>query len=123
MMFLKPENNIEPKENFYLEIEEYYDGVSNNRIPEDLLTEIVEEIRNNIYSDYTRFWEQFPKSRKRYSKLKLEDLNHPFVHFLITDLLKRKNLSQYREFSKTLFAMTDAELDEYEKAKFLYETK
>ncbi|MBK8244573.1 MAG: hypothetical protein IPK88_14185 [Saprospiraceae bacterium] len=70
-MFWRTENKIEPKKNFHLEIEEYYNGVSNNEIPKELLTEIIEKVTDKIYDDYKRFWEQYPKSRKRYSKLKL----------------------------------------------------
>jgi len=85
MTFWKTENSIEPKKNFYTEIEEYYTGISNNRIPTELLTEIIAKVTEKIYADYQRFWKQYPKSRKRYSKLKLEDLEHDFVYFLITE--------------------------------------
>lgn len=123
MMFWRTENKIEPKKNFHLEIEEYYNGVSNNEIPKELLTEIIEKVTDKIYDDYKRFWEQYPKSRKRYSKLKLEDIKHPFVYYLITDLLRKKKLVEYRHFSKILFVKNDAELDNYEKGKYDYETK
>tara|TARA_R110002049_G_scaffold308805_1_gene514143 strand:+ start:10471 stop:10842 length:372 start_codon:yes stop_codon:yes gene_type:complete len=123
MTFWKTENSIEPKKNFHAEIEEYYSGISNNTIPIELLTEIIEKVTDKIYSDYKRFWKQYPKSRKRYSKLKLEDLEHDFVYYLITDFLKQKNLSDYRNFSKTLLKMSDTEFDEYEKRKHWYETK
>lgn len=122
-MFWRTENKIEPKKNFHLEIEEYFNGVSNNEIPKELLTEIIEKVTDKIYDDYKRFWKQYPKSRKRYSKLMLEDLKHPFVYDLITDLLKKKKLVEYRYFSKVLFAMNDTELDKYEKGKYDYETK
>ena len=122
-MFWRTENKIEPKKNFYLEIEEYYNGVSNNEIPKELLTEIIEKVTDKIYDDYKRFWEQYPKSRKRYSKLKLEDIKHPFVYYLITDLLRKKKLVEYRHVSKILFEKNDAELDNYEKGKYDYETK
>ena len=70
-----------------------------------------------------RFWKQYPKSRKRYSKLKLEDLEHDFVYYLITDFLKQKEFSDYQNFSKKLLKMSDTEFDEYEKRKHWYETK
>ena len=123
MTFWKTENSIEPKKNFYAEIEEYYFGISNNTIPIELLTEIIEKVTDKIYSDDKRFWKQYPTSRKRYSKLKFEDLEHDFVYYLITDFLKQKELSVYRNFSKRLLKMSDAEFDEYEKRKHWYETK
>lgn len=122
-MFWRTENKIEPKKNFHLEIEEYYNGVSNNKIPKELLTEIIEKVTAQVYDNYKGFWNQYPKSRKRYSKLKLEDLKHPFVYYLITDLLRKKKLVEYSHFSKILFGMNDIELDDYEKRKFEYETK
>lgn len=122
-MFWRTENKIEPKKSFHLEIEQYYNGVSNNEIPKEVLIEIIEKVTDNIYDDYKRFWKQYPKSRERYSKLKLEDLKHPFVYYLITDLLRKKKLAEYRHFSKILFGKNDAELDEYEKGKYDYETK
>ena len=123
MTFWKTENSIEPKKNFYSEIEVYYTGISNNRIPTELLTEIIEKVTDKIYADYKRFWKQYPKSRKRYSKLKLTDLEHDFVYYLITDFLKQKELSEYRTLSKTLLKMNDTEFEEYEKRKHWYETK
>lgn len=122
-LFLKTEDKIEPKESFHREIENYYTEISNNGIPKELLTEIIEKVTDKIYDDYKRFWEQYPKSRKRYSKLKLEDLKHPFVYYLITDLLRKKKLVEYRYFSKILLAKNDVEFDEYEKGKYDYETK
>jgi hypothetical protein len=123
MTFWKTENSIEPKKNFYTEIEGYYAGVSKNEIPTELLTEINEKVTDQVYADYKRFWKQYPKSRKRYSKLKLEDLEHDFIYFLITDFLKQKHLSDYRNLSKVLLNMNDKEFDEYEKRKYWYETK
>tara|TARA_R110002051_G_C8582575_1_gene477512 strand:- start:485 stop:856 length:372 start_codon:yes stop_codon:yes gene_type:complete len=123
MTFWKTENSIEPKKDFYAEIEEYYTGISNERISTELLTEIIEKVTDEIYSDYQRFWKQYPKSRKRYSKLKLADLEHDFVYYLITDFLKQRNLSDYRNLSMTLFKMNDTEFEEYEKRKHWYETK
>jgi hypothetical protein len=123
MAILITKNSIESRENFRLEIEGYFNKLSNNRIPESLLNEIIEKVSDKIYSDYDRFWHEYPKSRKRYSKLKLEDVEHSFVRYLITDFLKKMNLSEYRDFSKVLFNMSDSQLDEYEKNKYLYETK
>lgn len=122
-MFWKTENSIEPKKNFRLEIAKYYNGISNNRIPEELLNGIIEKVTDQIYRNYKCFWSKYPKSRKRYSKLKLEDLNHDFVNYRIIDFLKEKNLFEYRKFLKILFNMNDVELEEYERIKYLYETK
>ena len=123
MTFLKTENSIEPKKNFYAEIEEYYVGIAKNEIPTELLTEIKEKVTDKIYADYERFWKQYPKSRKRYSKLKLEDLEHDFVYFLITEFIKKTEPNEYRNYSKVLLKMNDEEFDKYEERKYWFENK
>lgn len=123
MIFWKTENSIEPKKNFYAEIEEYYVGLSKNRVPTELLTEIIAKVTNKIYADYKRFWKQYPKSRKRYSKLKLEDLEHDFVYFLITEFIQKTELNEYRNYSKIVLKMNDEEFDKYEERKYWYENK
>jgi hypothetical protein len=123
MTFWKTENSIEPKKNFYAEIEEYYVGIAKNEIPTELLTEIKEKVTDKIYADYERFWKQYPKSRKRYSKLKLEDLEHDFVYFLITEFIKKTEPNEYRNYSKVLLKMNDEEFDKYEERKYWFENK
>jgi len=123
MTFWKTENSIESKKNFYVEIEEYYVGVSKNEIPTELLTKINEKVTEKIYADYKRFWKQYPKSRKRYSKLKLEDLEHDFVYFLITEFIQKSEPNEYRNYSKVLLKMNDEEFDKYEERKYWYENK
>ena len=123
MTFWKTENSIEPKKNYYAEIKDYYVGVSKNKVPTDFLTEINEKVTDKVYSDYKRFWKQYPKSRKRYSKLKLEDLEHDFVYFLITEFTQKSEPNEYRNYSKVLLKMNDVEFDKYEERKYWYENK
>lgn len=123
MISWNTEKNIELKKNFHSEIKEYYLGLSNDRIPTELLIEIIEKVTDKIYDYYKRFWEQYPKSRKRYSKLKLEDLEHDFIYFLITELLQKSEHEEYRNFSKVLLKMNNQEFDKYEERKYGYENK
>ncbi|GAA4279834.1 hypothetical protein [Gaetbulibacter aestuarii] len=123
MTFWRTENKIEPKQNFYSEIENFYVELSDNRIPTDLLNEIISMVTNQIYGDYQRFWKQYPKSRKRYSKLRMEDIEHPFIHYLITDFLERKRTPKSEQFQKILFKMNDAQFEKYLEQKRGYETK
>lgn len=55
--------------------------------------------------------------------MKLEDVEHPDVNYLITDFLKEKELTEYRNFSQVLLKMNDVEFDEYLSRKNWYETK
>ena len=123
MLFWKTENKIKPKREFYSKIKEYYVGLSDNQIPIDLLNQIISKVTDEIYSDYKRFWKQYPKSRKRYSTLKMDDIEHPSVYFMITDFLNEKGISKSREYSKILFKMNDEEFDKHLDYKDWYETK
>lgn len=123
MLFWKTANRIEPKREFYSKIKEYYIGISKNRIPTELLNEIILKVTDRIYSDYRRFWKQYPKSRKRYSTLKMDDIENPYIHFLLSDFLKTKDVVDYRNFSKIFLQMNDKEFDEYLQYKNWYETK
>lgn len=122
-MELKDENTLEPKTEFYKKVEYYYNLISDNNIPRNLMQEIITQISDTIYSDYSRFWKQYPKSRKRYSKLKLEDLEHPFIQYQIIDFLKLKDFDNYEKYSLILFKMNKKELEELEIYKHQYETK
>lgn len=125
-MDLYSNNKLEPKINFQRKIEKYFTELADGIIPNVLLKEIIDMIADTQYHNYTRFWEQYPKSRKRYSELKLEDLEHPFTKYEITNFLKRQTElpeQTYRLYSKKLLQMTDEELDNYELRKHQYETK
>jgi len=123
MTSLNSENKIEPKESFRRKIETYYSELAGNDIPTDLIKELVDKITDRQYSDYCRFWSQYPKSRKRYSELKMADLEHPFTHYEVMDFFKLKDPLNYRKFSKIFLKMNDEEFSNYEISKYQYETK
>ncbi len=117
------ENKLEPKKIFQFKIEKYYSELAGTQIPTHLLTELIKKVTENQYDNYTRFWKQYPKSRKRYSELNIEDLEHPFTYYVITDFLKLKDFENYRNYSMTLLKMNEKEFDDYELRKYQYETK
>ncbi|TCP22362.1 hypothetical protein EV195_11211 [Tenacibaculum skagerrakense] len=123
MLFWKTKNRIEPKQEFYSKIKEYYIGIAENQIPLELLNEIILKVTDRIYSDYKRFWKQYPKSRKRYSTLKMADIENPFIHFMITDFFQEKNIAESWNFSKILFKKNEKEFNEHLEYKNWYETK
>jgi len=119
----KTENKLESEKNFHRKIKKYFNDLSENKIPVDLITELIDKITVSQYEDYKRFWNQYPKSRKRYSKLKLEDLKHPFTYYKIIDFFKDKDLVNYKKYSMILLKMTEKEFSDYEMKKYQYETK
>jgi hypothetical protein len=123
MLFWKTENRIKPKREFYSKIEEYYIGIADNQIPMELLNQIILKVTDRIYSNYERSWKQYPKSRKRYSTLKMVDLENPFIHFLITDFFEERKITESRNFSKILFKKNEEEFNKHLEYKNWYETK
>lgn len=123
MRFWSTENKLEPKEHFHNKIEKYYSELANNQIPKKLMNELINILTDSQYYNYKRFWKQYPKSRKRYSELKIDDLEHPFTHYIITDFFKEKEPLNYPNFSKVLLKMNDKEFSDYEIRKFQFETK
>ncbi|MCZ4696457.1 hypothetical protein DWB61_17495 [Ancylomarina euxinus] len=123
MIFGKSENKLEPKGNFHEKIANYFNELAGIQIPSDLLKELIDKITNTQYENYKRFWKQYPKSRKRYSKLKIEDLEHPFTHYELTDFLKNRDFENYKKYSMILLKMTENEFGDYETRKYQYETK
>lgn len=117
------EPKLEPKENFHIKIEKYYLELALNLIPTDLLNGLVDKITDNQYDNYQRFWNQYPKSRKRYSELKIDDLEHPFTRYMLTDYFKNNDPLNYQKYSKILLRMSDLEFSDYEIRKYQYETK
>ena len=123
IVFWKTENKIEPKRNFYSEIKKYFVGLTDDQIPSELLHKIISLVTEEVYGNYKRFWKQYPKSRKRYSKLKIEDVEHPLIRYMITDFFEEKNVVEIRKFSKILFKMDEEEFNKYVDDKHWYETK
>ncbi|MGL3002126.1 hypothetical protein [Flavobacterium sp. RSSB_23] len=117
------EYRIERKSEFHKKIENYFDKLADNRIPKTLMQELINRITDTEYENYKRFWNQYPKSRKRYSKLKIEDLNHPFINYLITDYFKQNDFENYKKYSLILLKMITEEFEQYEISKYQYETK
>lgn len=119
----KTKNKLESKNEFHRKIEKYFRELSEDKIPDYLLNELIDKITDSQYDTYKRFWCQYPKSRKRYSILKYEDLSHPFTHYEIIDFFKDKDFENYKRNSMILLKMTEEEFSDYEMKKYQYETK
>lgn len=117
------EHKLESRENFQSMIEKYYSELAGNHIPTDLLNGLINKITDSQYDNYKRFWNQYPKSRKRYSELKIDDLEHPFTRYMMTDFFKQIDPLNYQKYSKILLKMNDDEFRDYEIKKYQYETK
>tara|TARA_R110002167_G_scaffold317294_2_gene522962 strand:+ start:286 stop:654 length:369 start_codon:yes stop_codon:yes gene_type:complete len=120
-MFWKTENKLESKKEFFSIIEKHFSDLADSKIPKNTVTELSKYISNLIYEYYKDCWKKYPKSRKRYSKLNIEDLDNPFYHHRIFDFLKSKTEANYIEFTCQLLGLNKAEFAEFEKRKNQFE--
>lgn len=123
MSFWIWKHRMKPKKDFRIKIKDYYEELAQDHIPKKLLNQIILTVTEIIYDQYTDFWRQYPKSRKRYSTLKMGDLEHPFLYWKISDFLEFKKVTKKREYCKILFKMNDEEYDANLDHREWYETK
>ncbi|PWH83238.1 hypothetical protein DIS18_01415 [Algibacter marinivivus] len=120
-MFWKTENKLESKKEFFSKVEKHFTDLSVSKIPENTLNELSEYISNLIYKYYKDCWKKYPKSRKRYSELKIEDLDNLFYQHRIFDFLKSKTETNFIEFTCQLLGLNETEFIEFEKRKNQFE--
>lgn len=79
---------MQTKQEFYDIIYRYYADRVGDNISSTLLHGLTERITDHYYEQYSRFRIQYPKSVKRYSTFKLNDLEHPEVMEIIIKYFK-----------------------------------
>jgi hypothetical protein len=119
---LNSEFTMEPRSEFSKKIIAYYSGLGLEPSNEIIL-EVSDIITEDLYKSYQHSWEKYPKSRKRYSILKMEDLNHPHIFRLIMQYLKENHSNEYSKYSCTLLGITNKELQEEEKRQYQFFNK
>ena len=113
-MFWITKNRLKPKKDFYTKIENYYLNRANGKIPKELLDDLFTLITRDQYNSYGIKWNDYPKSRKRYSELKLSDLEHPYTQNDIIVFFREKDKINYKKYSSLLLKMTEQEIIEFE---------
>jgi len=113
-MFWETKNKLKSKKDFYTKIEKYYLDRINGEIPKELLDDLFTLITRNQYNSYGIKWKDYPKSRKRYSELKLSDLEHPYTQNDIIIFFKERDKTNYKLYSSLLLKMTEQEIIEFE---------
>lgn len=89
-MFWKSENRLESKKEFFSKIEEHFSGLADGIIPEKIITELSKHLTDLLYESYKDCRKKYPKSKKRHSRLLIEDLNNPFYQPEYLTFLKIK---------------------------------
>ncbi|OUS02643.1 hypothetical protein A9Q86_02935 [Flavobacteriales bacterium 33_180_T64] len=113
-MFWKTRNKLKPKEDFYSKIENYYMDKALGKIPKELLDDLFSIITRDQYNSYGIKWQDYPKSRKRYSELKLNDLEHPYTQNDIIVFFKKRDKVNYKFYSSLLLNLSEQEIIEFE---------
>ena len=106
---------MESKESFFNEIKDYYIKKLSNNFNHEYLDDLCNQLTNHFYNEYSRFGKQYPKSEKRYSSMKIKDLDHPFVLELIIEYFKEKQGVHYKKYVCVFTNMNENELLEFEK--------
>ena len=108
------------RNHFHLKIRDYYNTISNGRIPEDLINSLICEITEFEYDSYRRLWAISPKSKKRYSKYKIEGIEHPNIHYEVFYFFKERASSLYKSYCQIIFQMDEEQFSLFEKKKQEY---
>lgn len=114
---------MDTRRNFFNKIYSYYHETIGKQIPHEYLNELSEEITDHYFNQYSRFRFQYPKSIKRYSTFRIDDLNHPDVYDIIIRYFKKKTNSNYPYYVTIILNMSFTELKEYEYQRQQYYNK
>lgn len=106
---------LDSKKVFFQNIKGYYSEKNKNVYSEELIDELSDVLAYYFFKQYNDFRIEYPKSIKRYSKLKLNDLENPFTHDKIITFAKEKYFKNYIGFCSQMFGMTKEEFLKYEK--------
>ena len=114
MIFKKESDILESKSEFLLKIQDYYMTLSKEIMPETFLKDLIIYITDNQYRFYEDCWKKYPKSKKRYSRFLIEDLETSTNYFSIIDFLEKQKIEKIKieDYCRVLFKMEGKELKE-----------
>lgn len=105
---------LDSKKVFFKNIKAYYSEKNKQIYSEELIEELSGVLADYFFKQYSDFRIEYPKSLRRYSKLKLTDLENPFTHDKIIAFVKEKYPKDYIGFCSQMFGMTKGEFLKYE---------
>lgn len=112
--------NLDSKEAYFENIKTYYYNRNNGFYNEERINEISMVLTEYFFRQYKDFRKEYPKSRKRYSSLKIDDLENPITHDKIIFYVKDKYRNDYIKFCSRMLNMDEDAFLKYEnrRAKF-----
>lgn len=114
---------MQTKQDFYDIIYRYYAARVGDKISSTFLNGLTERITEHYYEQYSRFRVQYPKSIKRYSTFKIDDLEHPEVTEIVINYFKERVGDNYPEKTMIVLSLTLPELRRFEDYREAYHNK
>ncbi|GLU44851.1 hypothetical protein [Allomuricauda sp. NBRC 101325] len=120
-IFGKVETNIDSKKEFFLKIEKKLLESADGKVPDQTLQELCEHLTEELYDSYKHFRKKYPKSKLKYSKLRIEDLDNPYYQYRIYDFLRDKNDLYFVTYTRQLLNLSKKDFNEFRKRKNQFE--
>lgn len=105
------------KEDFFKVIQNYFESVVGNEISADLIYGLSQKVTDYYFDQYKRFYDQYPKSRKRYSSFQLKDIEHPDTYEIAIKYFKEITPANYLKYVGLIFQKSESEISEIEKRR------
>jgi hypothetical protein len=114
---------MQTKQEFHDIIYRYYANRIGEKISSTFLNGLTERITDHYYEQYSRFRIQYPKSVKRYSTFKIDDLEHPEVTEIVINYFKEVVGDNYAENAMIVLGLPLPELRRFEEYREAYHNK
>ncbi len=108
---------MDSKKTFLKDILDYYNDINDDDILDEVIKKLGVFLSNHFYNRYRDFSRKYSKSKKRYSKMKISDLETAYAHDKVIEFLKSNFNDNYRNYCSILFKMSLKEFIEYEKSR------
>ena len=114
---------MDTKQDFFNVIYNHYTEKVGKRISPELLRGLSEKITDHYFEQYSGFKVQYPKSAKRYSTFKMDDLNHPNVTEMVINYFRQKAGDKYADYATIVLECSVNDLNKFEKNREDYYNK
>ena len=104
---------LDSREVFFKKIKSFYSKKNQKLHQKKMIEELSVFLADYFFKQYSDFRVEYPKSIKRYSSLKLSDLDNPFTHDKIISFIREKFIRDYVSFCSLIFEMTENDFLEY----------
>lgn len=108
---------MDSKEEFFEIINKHYRSVVGEKIPEEYLIGMSMRVTDYYFNQYVRFYNQYPKSQKRYSTFNLKDIDHPSTFEIVIKYFKEVDLKKYLYYSSSTLKIPEIEIIGFEKSR------